>query len=178
MTRKSILALLICGAAATAPATANVRVNVRLGAGHPIHRPHRTVVVRPVRPGVVVRTTGVKFVAPVAFMRTVVTLPPRQRITWEDSETIHRREDWVDTTLHVNNRGDKLFLSIDGRAEVDFAEVYFQNGQVQVVDFREQNLSPGRYSLLNFADGRHVDSVRVIARARTKETRLTVLLAH
>ncbi len=162
-------------AALTTLALADVRVNVRLGAGHPIVRPGRTVLVRPVRKAVVVRSPVV-FAPPVFWTRAVVTLPPRDRMVWEDSETLRRREDWVDTTLGVDNRGDALFLKVNGRAQVDFAEVTFQNGQTQVVDFKEDLLGDGTYKLLDFADGRHVVNVRLVARARTPQATLTVLM--
>jgi hypothetical protein len=108
----------------------------------------------------------------------VVVAPPRERLVKEDSETMRRNEDWVDSTLAVNQTGNKLYLRIDGRAQVDFAEVHFKNGNAQVVDFQEGPMAPGTYSLLDFADGRHVDYVRVVARARTKEARISVMLAR
>jgi hypothetical protein len=156
-------------------AFADTRVNIRLGVGHPIHRT-RTVIVRPVRQTVVV-APRVVYAPPVVWRRTVVAVPARERLVWEDSETIRRNEDWVDTSLGVNSRGDKLFLRLNGRAQVDFAEVHFQNGNVQVVDFQEGPMEPGTYSLLDFPDGRMVNHVRLVARARTREARLTVLMA-
>jgi len=167
------VSLLLATTIAAFPA---VRVNVRLGAGHPLRRPARTVVVRPARPAVVV-PARVTYVAPVVWTRAVVTAPGRDRLVWEDSETIRRNEDWVDSHFSVNNRGERLYLTTRGRAEVDFAEVYFENGQVQVVDFREAVLQPGTHLLLDFKDGRKVDSVRVIARARGQQAQLTVLMA-
>ena len=83
----------------------------------------------------------------------------------EDSETLQRREDWVDTTLAVNQNGDRLMLRVDGRLQVDFAAVHFRGGQAQVVDFNEAPMEAGTYPLLDFKDGRHVDYVRVVARA-------------
>jgi len=162
---------------ATAISTyADTRVNIRLGTGHPIRRT-RTVVVRPVRPAVVVAPRLV-FAPPVVYRRTVVTLPARERLIWEDSETMRRNEDWVDTSLAVNQRGDKLFLRITGRAQIDFAEVHFQNGNVQVVDFQEGPMEAGTYSLLDFPDGRTVNHVRLVARARSREARVAVLMAR
>lgn len=156
---------------------AAVRVNLRLGVGHPIRRPARTVVVRPIRPAVVV-APKVVYAAPVVWTRNVVALPPRERIVVEDSETFHRSEDWVDTTLAVNQNGDKMFVRVNGRVQVDFAEVHFRGGQVQVVDFGEAPLEAGTYSLLDFKDGRHVDYVRLVARARSQNARVSVLLAR
>ncbi|MBL8235593.1 MAG: hypothetical protein JNL98_44295, partial [Bryobacterales bacterium] len=66
---------------------------------------------------------------------------------------------------------------VDGRAQIDFAEVHFSNGQVQVVDFAEGPLESGTFTLINFADGRQVDHVRLVARARSQQARLTVLMA-
>lgn len=170
--------LLVIGALAALPLLADVRVGIRIGAGHPLSRPGRMVIVRPVRPGAVVVRGPVVYAPAVVWTRTVVALPPRPRLLWEDSETIARREDWVDTTLNVNNRGNALYLNIDGGAHLDFAEVMFGNGQVQVVDFRESRVESGTFLLLDFANGRRVNSVRLVAKSQTPQARLTVYLAR
>jgi hypothetical protein len=154
-------------------AEADVRVNIRLGAGHPLVRPGRTVIVR--RAPVVVRTPLV-YARPVVWARTVVALPPRNRMVWEDSETITRREQWVDTNFAVNNRGDALFFRVNGTVRIDFAEVTFGNGQVQVVDFNESPLNDGVYQLLNFADGREVLGVRMVMRSQAPRSTVTMLM--
>ena len=154
---------------------ADVRINVRLGAGHPLPRPSRIVVVRPTR---VVVAPRLVYAPPTVWQRAVVVLPTRERLLWQDSETLHRREDWVDSQLAVNHRGDRMLLQIQGRVQVDFAEVHFENGQVRVVDFHEATLPSGIYPLLDFADGRKVDSVRVIARALTPKAQITAILAR
>jgi hypothetical protein len=135
------------------------------------------VIVRPGRPSAAHIRRPVIYAPPVVWTRSVITLPRRDRLGWEDSETIARREDWVDTTLNVNNRGIALYLNVDGRAHLDFAEVMFENGRVQVVDFREGRVESGTFLLLDFADGRNVDSVRLIARSQTPTAKLTVYLA-
>lgn len=157
----------------TASAYAAVRVNLTLGIGHPIQRPGRTVVVRQAW----VAPARVVYVAPVVWTRTVVVAPPRERLAWEAGESLERQEDWVDSSLHVGSRGNALLLRVEGRAQIDFAEVAFGNGQVQVVDFHDAVLNPGVHGLLNFQDGRRVESVRLIARSRTPRSRLTVLMA-
>ena len=117
------------------------------------------------------------YAAPVVWTRSVVSLPSRDRRRWEDSETITRSEDWVDTTLNVNQRGNALYLNIDGRAHLDFVEVQYDNGQVQVVDFKEGRIESGTFRLLDFADGRGVNSVRLIVKSQTPRSKLTVYLA-
>jgi hypothetical protein len=159
------------------PLMGDVRVKVRVGPGHPIARPNRTVIVRPARPAAVVVRTPAVYAAPVVWTRTVASLPSRDRLLWEDSEVITRREDWVDTTLNVNNRGNALYLNIEGRAHLDFAEVQFDNGQVQVVDFREGQVERGTFLLLDFKNGRSVNSVRLIAKSQSPRARITVYLA-
>lgn len=158
---------------AVSMASANVRVNINLGAGHPIHRP-RTVIVH--RAPVVVGPRVV-YAPPVMWTtRAIVALPPRERMVWEDSETLQRREDWVDTFLNVNNTGDALFLRVNGRAQVDFVEVHFRNGQVQVVDFNESELRNGVYLLLDFANGRYVEHVRLVGRSISPRSNVTVMM--
>ncbi|MCX6608941.1 MAG: hypothetical protein NTV52_35855 [Acidobacteria bacterium] len=152
------------------------RTRVVLRPGHPIGRvTNRMVIVRPARRVVAIRGPVV-FLPPVVWGARAGTLPGRDRLAWEDSETIRRNEDWVDFDLGVDGRGDSLYLRIDGRAKLDFAEVTFENGQVQVVDFHERAQKAGTFQLLDFADGRKVESVRMVAKAVTNEAKLTVYL--
>ncbi len=150
------------------------RTTVVVRRGFPIRRPLPVVVVHP-RPAVLV--TPAVFLAPVIWVATVATLPPRERLVWEDSEKLVQDEDWTEFSLNVNDRGTHLFLEVEGRAQLNFAEVVFANGEAQVVDFNEGTRGPGVYSLLNFADGRKVSHVRFVARAKTPEARLITRMA-
>ena len=169
--------LLIASVLLALPVIADVRVGIRIGAGHPLARPGRTVIVRPARPAAVVVRAPIVYAAPVVWTRRIAALPARDRLLWEDSEVITRREDWVDTMLNVNNRGNALYLNIEGRSHLDFAEVHFDNGQVQVVDFNNSNVERGTFLLLDFANGRQVNAVRLIAKSRSPRSKLTVYLA-
>jgi hypothetical protein len=167
------LAALLVGAELTAAAATSVRVNVNLGIGHPLQRPGRMVLVR--RPMPVVQTRYV-YAAPVRFAPMVVVMPPRDRLVFEDRETIARREDWVDTYFRVHNRGEELMFRVDGRVQIDFAEVQFGNGQVQVVEFNEVPMNNGIYRLLDFRDGREVEGVRMVARSAQGRSTISVLM--
>jgi len=152
------------------------RTTVVVHRNHPIRRPlPRTVVVRPARTAVVVGAPLV-FLPAVVFAAAVVTLPSRDRLVWEDSETIAKNEDWVDLSFGVDNRGTALMLDLRGSAQLNFAEVTFANGNVQVVDFNDRTHHAGLYTLLDFADGRQVKTVRILARAKTKDAKLTVYM--
>ena len=169
---KTIFLTAVC---ASALAAADVRININLGGGHPLLRPARTVIVR--RPPVVVVTeTRVVYAPVVLWERVVAEPPPRHRMVWEDNETFHRNEDWVDTHFKVGNTGEGLVLRIAGRLQIDFAEVRFGHGQVQVVDFHEKELDNGTFRLLDFAAGRTVVSLRMVARARSPEANAAVLM--
>lgn len=97
----------------------------------------------------------------------------RDRLVWEDSETLYHDEDWVEFTLDCNARGEKLWFEIrDGRARLDWAEIVFSNGEAQVVDFTERSLGPGVYPLLDFRDGRRVDHVRFVAKSVGRQVTL------
>lgn len=174
-----VVLLAVLGVQAVVPAEAARRVVVRRGPhrrtivivhrGWPLRRPMRTVVVHPVRTQV--RVTSVRYVAPVVFTGVVVavaTAPARDRFVWEDGETLARDEDWTEFTLNCNTRGKALWLEIpSGRVQFDWAEVVFENGDTQVVDFAERTHPQGLYSLLDFRNGRMVDHVRVLARAKS-----------
>jgi hypothetical protein len=151
------------------------RTTVVIHTGHPIRRPLPAVIVRPARVVVAVPVRPL-FLAPVVWTATAITLPPRDRLIWEDSEVITEDEDWVDVTLGVNQRGGALYFKLDGKAQLNFAEVVFGNGDVQVVDFKDKTRKSGIYSLLNFRNGREVSYVRIVARSKSDETRITLLL--
>lgn len=152
------------------------RTTVVVRNGFPIRRTlPRAVVVRPARTAIVAGAPIV-YMAPVVFAATVVSLPPRERLIWEDTEQITKAEDWVDVNFGVDNRGDALLLEVQGRAQLNFAEVVFGNGQAQVVDFQDRVFSRGLYTLLDFADGRHVKTVRLLARSKTPETTFRLLM--
>jgi len=53
----------------------------------------------------------------------------------------------------------------------------FENGDTQVVDFRDKIYGPGIYSLFDFKDGRRVDHVRMVARAKSDEAKVIVRMA-
>src|SRR6266850_2340956 len=142
--------------------------------GYPIRRVLPSAVV--VRPAHRVVTVG----APLVFLPSlvwaprVVVMPSSERLVWQDSERIDRDEGWVDTNFGVDESGNALFLDINGKAKLNFAEVTFANGNVQVVDFNDQTHGPGIYKLLDFADGRRVMTVRILAKSESEDTKLAV----
>src|SRR5882724_3397345 len=80
--------------------------------GHPIRRAlPGTVVVRPPHKTVVVGVPLV-YLPALTWRAAVVTLPVRERLVWQDSETITRNEEWVDTNFGIDAAGDALFLDI------------------------------------------------------------------
>jgi hypothetical protein len=152
------------------------RTAVVVHKGFPIRRAFPEVVVRPAR--VVVRVAPAVFLAPLAWRATVVAAPAADVLIWQDGETLEKEADWTEFTLSVNGRGRALYLEIlGGKAQIQFAEVVFENGEAQVVDFKEATEKPGFYALLDFADGRKVDHVRMVARAKDDETRIVLKLA-
>ena len=177
--------MLVVGVASIEPAFAARRVVVRRGPrrtvvvvhrGWPIRRPMRTVIVH--RPGFVVRVGTVHYLAPVVFGGVVVVTPPaREMMVWQDAETLNRAEDWTEFTLDSNARGTKLWLQVqNGKIQFDWAEVVFENGDARVVDFKEAAYGEGLYPLLDFADGRKVDHVRLVARAKTPEAKVALMM--
>jgi len=145
--------------------------------GFPLHRTLPVVVVRPAR--VTVRVAPVVFLAPVVWTAAVITTAPAHHaLVWEDAETLTKDEEWTEFTLDCDQRGTKLYLEIAaGKAQLNFAEVVFENGDTQVVDFDEKTHGPGLYSLLDFKDGRKVDHVRMVARAKSDQARVVLRLS-
>jgi hypothetical protein len=152
------------------------RTTIVVRRGHPIHRVlPRTVVVRPARTTVVVGRPLV-FLPAVVWRPTIVALPARERLLWQDSEDLLEEDEWTDLNFGVDKRGGALYLQIDGTAQLNFAEVTFDNGNVQVVDFEDKEQRAGVYQVLDFADGRTVKTVRVLAKSNSEESTLTLYL--
>jgi hypothetical protein len=152
------------------------RTTVVVHRGWPLRRPARVVVVRPAR--TVVRVRPAVYVAPVVFTAAAIAVasaPAADVIVWEDAETLSRDEDWTEFTLNCDARGTRLWIEVKaGKVQADWAEVVFENGDTQVVDFKEKTHGVGLYPLLDFKDGRKVDHVRMVARARTDEARVVL----
>lgn len=145
--------------------------------GYPIRRVlPTTVVVRPAHRVVAVGAPLV-FLPNLVWTPRVVAIPAGDRLVWQDNETISSDEGWVDSNFGIDESGNALFLDINGRAGLNFAEVTFANGNVQVVDFNEQTHSTGIYRLLDFANGRHVKTVRILAKSESDETKLALYLS-
>ncbi|HYJ87394.1 MAG TPA: hypothetical protein VEW46_15135 [Pyrinomonadaceae bacterium] len=140
-----------------------VRTRLIVRNGYPIRRALPTaVVVRPARRVVTVGAPLV-FLPSLVWTPRVVAMPAGERLVWRDSENIEREEGWVDSNFGIDSEGNALFLQVDGTAELNFAEITFANGNVQVVDFSGRTHGSGIYSLLDFADGRHVKTARLLA---------------
>jgi hypothetical protein len=186
MKRMSLGVLVVVAAAMLAPVSSQAVVRVRV-----VHRGPRTRVVVhrgfPLRralpravvvaPRVAIRVAPLRYLAPVVWAPVVVVAPARTELAWEDSQDLAHGDGWLDFTLNADSRGRKLFLGVDGgRVQLNFAEVVFANGDTQVVDFGERTRAPGLYSLLDFADGRKVDHVRMVARATSESASVSLRL--
>jgi hypothetical protein len=145
--------------------------------GHPLRRAlPASVVVRPARRAVVVGAPRV-FLPSLVWRPTTAVLPSGDRLVWQDSEAITHDEGWVDANFGVDSEGNSLFLGINGKTRLNFAEITFANGNVQVMDFNEKTHGDGIYRLLDFADGRQVKTVRLLAKSESGEAKLAVYLS-
>jgi hypothetical protein len=153
------------------------RTHLVVRPGHPIRRVlPANVVVRTARRPVIVRHPLV-YLPALAWRPVVVALPPRERVVWTDTETITRDEEWVDTNYGVDASGDALYLDLSGKTKLNFAEVTFDDGHVQVVDFKEETHDPGVYKLLDVNSSQHVATVRILAKSESDDTKLSVYLS-
>jgi hypothetical protein len=152
-------------------------VRVTTHAGFPIHRSLPAVVVRPAP---VIRVAPRTYLGAVTFAAVAVaTLPPASARVWTSSETLEEDEGWTDFTLDVDKRGTRILLDIDnGPAQISFAEVVFDNGDAQVVDFNDSVHRRGTYELLDFKDGRKVDHVRVVAKSNHNDATIQLHLVQ
>lgn len=168
-----LAALIAVPAVNAAPRIGPTRVPVPVGREFPIHRALPLVVVRP-GPAVVVAPR--LYLAPILFGRVVVRSLPGGQV-WEGSQRLEKRDGWTDFTMDIDRRGERLYMNIDrGAANLSFAEVVFDDGQSQVIDFGDREERPGLYSLVDFTGGRKIDHVHIVAKADTKKSDITLRL--
>jgi hypothetical protein len=140
-----------------------------------VRGPRARVTVRTVRPAPVVRVTPRVHLAPVVYAGIAVALPNSP--AWRASEVVERSEGWTEFIMNVDRRGDRVLLQIErGAAQINYAEVVFENGESQVVEFNDRIERPGIYSVVDFKDGRKIDHIRVVAKASAASTKITILL--
>ena len=174
------LALLLLGAAAADAARVRVthrgpRTRVVVRAGFPLHRTLPHVHVR--APRAAVRVAPRVYVAPVRFRAVAVPAPLPEHRVWLGREELREDEGWTDLTMGTDAVGGRLVLQIaDGPVRLSFAEVVFENGEAQVVDFDDGVHRAGAYPLLDFDGRRRVDHVRLVARATRGEATLSLHL--
>jgi hypothetical protein len=144
----------------------------------PIESGVKAAIVHPARTEIDV--TASSYLSPVPFSGAAVaaaSAPTRDVIAWEDGETLLKREDWTQFTLGCNARGERLWLEIpSGKVQFEWAEVVFQTGQSQVVQFTDKVQTPGLFTLLDVTSGKIVDHVRVLARAKSDEAKVILRL--
>jgi hypothetical protein len=183
MKRILVVSLLSVLTLAVAAEAARVRVvhrapraRVVVHTGFPVRRPLPHVYVR--APRVAVRVAPRVFLPPVVFGAVVVPARPVPAArVWRDVEVLDSDEGWTEFTMNVDRRGSELLLEIDkGPAEISFAEVVFDNGEAQVVDFNDRRQPQGVYTLLDFKDGRKVDHVRIVAKTAAARSEISLHL--
>ena len=141
--------------------------------GFPIQRTWPTVIVRSSRQDQTY-VRPVRYDAPIYF--TPVTNAAPLQVSWRNTERILPQDGWVESRLFVDSPGRRLFLLIDGRMQLSFAEIIFNDGTARAIDFRDNGVRSGRYLLADFGSLRPVAQVRLVGRARGGEARASVLL--
>ena len=184
--KRVLLILALASVAASGPAEARRVVTaagshtavVLVGEGWPLHRAPRLAVIHMGRSTVQVASRS--YLPAVAFpgaATAAAVAPSRDGMAWEDGETLAKREDWTEFTLVAGALARRIWLEIDaGKVQFDWAEVVFDNGDSQVVDFGEKSYGAGLYSMLDLKAGRRVDHIRVLARAKSGEAKVILRL--
>ena len=103
----------------------------------------------------------------------------RDSLVWQDHVSLYAKDDWTEFSLGCNALGAKLWYEVlVGRVQADWAEVVYENGEAQVVEFPKHTLGPGMYVLLNIGEGRRVDHIRMVAKTTSHEARLRLWMAR
>ena len=184
-----IVLVLLLGLSMAQQATARRRVVVRetprrtvvvVHRGWPLTRPARVVLVRPTV--VAVRVQPRVYLRPVVWSTMTIAVashPTADALAWTDGAMLQKPDDWTEFTLNCGRRGTRLWYEVSsGSVQADWAEIVYGNGETQVVDFAEHTQGPGLYPLLDFRNGRVVDHVRIVARAKSDDARIALRLEN
>lgn len=138
----------------------------------------REVVVRPMPRVEIIEPIAqpISYQPPLVWTTQIASLQPTTSILWQGDSVLYKNENWVDSKMPVNSEGNSLVLQVQGRPQINFAEVKFGNGQMQIVDFGEQTLNSGTYQLLDFGRTRDVVSVRILARSQSNQASFNVYM--
>jgi hypothetical protein len=119
------------------------------------------------------------YLAPVTVDSLVVTPAlPLEQDEWHGAKEV-ASDQWTDFSLAVGLTGTYLYLGVDGAAaQISVAEVVFDNGDSEVIDCCDQTVQPGMYSLAELTGGRKVDHIRIVARADTSTSDITLRMAE
>jgi hypothetical protein len=118
------------------------------------------------------------FLPLVIWPGVVVVEPPPETVVWAESDTLLRADGWSELAFGVPSSGRQLMLDLEGRTELDFAEVIYADGSTQVVDFARAVRPAGGYVLADLDPGRAIDHLRLVGRATDERVRVRVRLVR
>lgn len=99
-----------------------------------------------------------------------------RRTIWHRGETLRKDNDWVESTYSVEKEGRRLILAVQGRVEVQSAQVELADGQVRPLQLRRQPYGDGEYLLLDFGTPQLVQSITVTGRTPLSKSAYSVQL--
>jgi len=140
--------------------------------GFPITRTLPRVYVR--APRVAIRVTPRAFLPRRIFPATVIKVRPAPAaIVWHEVEPFALDDGWTEASLVVTHTGRHLYFEIaEAPVSVSFAEVVYDDGETQVVDFNDRTYQPGYYGLLDLDTARGIDHVRLVASATRADVQI------
>ncbi|HEY9665074.1 MAG TPA: hypothetical protein V6C65_42075 [Allocoleopsis sp.] len=101
-----------------------------------------------------------------------------RRTIWHRGETLRKDDDWVESTYSVGKEGRRLILAVQGRVEVQSAQVELADGQVRPLQVRRQPYGDGEYLLLDLGTPQLIQSITVSGRTPLSKAAYSVQLRN
>jgi hypothetical protein len=95
-----------------------------------------------------------------------------------NSAALQRTEGRRVLEFPVGEQAAGLFVRVSGDIEFERADIGFPDGSLQSVDAFGERRGSGIYRLVNFDEGRAVDWVRIVLRARSRNARVDLLIGR
>ncbi|MFI5371300.1 MAG: hypothetical protein ACHQ52_07045 [Candidatus Eisenbacteria bacterium] len=115
---------------------------------------------------------------PIGRLVSLAVAPLRYRPPAVGVTAIGRDQGWRSLSFPVGDHGLGVYLSIEGEAQFDIAYIDYADGGQDRIELAQASRGDGVFALAEYAADRPVARVSLLARAVTREARISVMLGR
>lgn len=104
--------------------------------------------------------------------------PLRERPTHIGASALTRSDGWRSLRFSVGDHGLGVYLAVEGEAQFDIAYIDYEDGTQDRIELSQARRADGWFALAEYAGDRRVMRVSLVARAVSREARISILLGR